>query len=122
MFKVDEVDIKLLETILIGPKVHYGDLMSVTGLSKPTIVKRLNMLSVESKKLGAIIVRKRGDGIYVEGDKTELLKIIGNTHYGSEDRKNKILINVLFREEPITLQELADELFVSRDTMCQQRL
>lgn len=117
MFKVDEVDIKLLETILIGPKVHYGDLMSVTGLSKPTIVKRLNMLSVESKKLGAIIVRKRGDGIYVEGDKTELLKIIGNTHYGSEDRKNKILINVLFREEPITLQELADELFVSRDTM-----
>lgn len=117
MFSLNEIDMKIVEYILINQKVHYQDIANLTGLSRSTISKHLNSLNEVCLQLGVRLIRRRGEGIYFEGDTVCLLDKFHDYKEKNFDRSNGILTRLLFREKPITVQDLADQLFVSRNTL-----
>lgn len=114
MFNLTEVDAKVIEYMLTKEKVHYKDLIELTGLSRMTVVKELDHLTALLAPYGIDLVRKKGDGLYLTGDISKLLRIRSNGTSSQVDRAKELQLMLLFSEVPITIDTLAERLFLSR--------
>lgn len=117
MFNLDEVDKEIIRCILINRKVHYEDIINLTGLSRMTVVKRLNKVGSVVKKLNVELIRKKGDGIYLAGDVYQLLNRVQYSKRKDNSRTDELLMLLLLSEKPITIQKLADKMYVSRTSL-----
>ncbi len=118
---------KLLQILLSKEeKTSIGELAEELAISGRTVRSDLNNLSSHLGELeGVEIIRKRGVGVWLEADEERrkiLMKEFSNhkDNYQSlspEKRRQLILKYLLQVDERTTIQELADELYVSRTTV-----
>lgn len=105
--------------------ITIGQLEKLVGVSNKTISNDLDRLEYWLKPYNGIIIRKPNMGIYLDvDDKTKIIlyDLIGTTSYQQpdtpEERQYYILRRLLEEEDTyITVQQLADEIFVSKSTL-----
>ncbi|EJE97944.1 BglG family transcription antiterminator [Liquorilactobacillus mali] len=117
MFNLDEIDVDIIKFILTNKKVHYEDIIQLIGLSRVTVVKRLDKISSALDQLNIKLIRRKGDGIYFVGDVYQLLNRLHSSNKNMDSRTNRSLMILLLSEKILTVQELADKLYVSRNTL-----
>lgn len=118
MFNLDDDMRKIIMCILGNHKVHYRDLIRATGLSRVTVSRRLDNIERWLKQYKVQLMRKRGDGIYLEGNLSSLLKRLRqNRQDDSSQRVTNIYLLLLTSDKAITVQTMADLFFVSHSTM-----
>lgn len=119
MNSADEMMFKMIRFILANSIVHYNDLIEFTGLSRKTIAKYLDDIQIKCRDFDVNLVRKRNVGIYFEGDTNKIaaeFKISLNK-VSSQSREMQILEFLRKLNRPILLDDLADEFFISRNTL-----
>ncbi|MFT8667677.1 MAG: PRD domain-containing protein [Liquorilactobacillus ghanensis] len=119
MNSADEMTYKMIRFILANSIVHYGDLMEFSGLSRKTIAKYLDDIQKMCPRFDVKLVRKRNVGIYFEGNTNKIaaeFKISLNK-VDIESREMQILEFLLKLDHPILLDDLADNFFISRNTL-----
>lgn len=122
---MEQLDKQLLDIIMNSDNFTAKQLASRLGISEKTARKRLKQVENDVSQNGGEITSKPGKGHlfrvtdevrfsewYEGGQKAE--KIIPTT---GPDRVNYILHRLLYAKEFVKLDDLADELFVSRTTM-----
>ncbi|MDF2911143.1 MAG: transcriptional antiterminator, BglG [Sporolactobacillus laevolacticus] len=119
----DVKESKIIKFILTQKKTHYADISNYMNLSRKTISKYLDRISETVKPFGIKLVRKQNDGIYFEGNMRPLMKPLVNSEEGipipstKNERILYIFSKLLMNSDYVTIQQLADELFVSRSTV-----
>lgn len=119
--RINTDELKIIAKIIQNEIVHYADLAKVTGKSRKTLAKYLDHIASEVAAYNVQLVRKRNVGIYFQGDLHELMEMINislnNRKEISKDERIIIILSQLLSEsEEKPIQELCDELFVSRST------
>ncbi|KRL76245.1 BglG family transcription antiterminator [Ligilactobacillus equi] len=108
----------IIALLLTKKLVHYSDIQEYTGLSKRTVAKYLNDVEVYLNSKNLSLIRKRNKGIYIEGDlkrlkhTTSLTENVVNT-----DITARILSMLIQTNNAISLDDLADKLFISKSTL-----
>lgn len=115
-------ELKIIAKIVQDDIVHYADLAKVTGKSRKTIAKYLDHIASEVTAFNVQLIRKRNVGIYFQGDLQKLVEMLHDSPEGrkgvSKDERIIALLSQLLSEpEGKPIQELCDELFVSRGTL-----
>lgn len=112
---------KILRFILGRDRTTYDELATHTNQSKKTVAKYVDELRDMIKGIGAHLIVKQNKGIYLEGNKKELEKFVRSIHpfrSGSkDDREMYVYSRFLTTSRHLKVQELADDLFVSRSTL-----
>lgn len=115
---------KLLHTLLINDYqvFHVQDLSMKLDCSEKTVRNDLNKLEEYLKRFSnAQLVRKPGIGTMLEiseADKGVLFnQLFSNEPLTEEDRLIEIVYQLLMKNQPITLQALAEKYFVSKQTI-----
>ncbi|BDR58075.1 BglG family transcription antiterminator [Xylocopilactobacillus apicola] len=120
--KINKQELRIAKQILQDKISNYSELEKLVGKSKKTVSKLLDQLQKDISDYGVQIVRKRNVGIYFTGN-TDLLanKINGLLSDQSKDYKEQRIISLfselLMNNHPITIQDLADQFYVSRSTL-----
>lgn len=122
MYRINSDELQIIDKIIQDEIVHYADLSRVTGKSRKTIAKYLDHISNEVKSFNVELVRKRNVGIYFEGDIQSLSKMVhrandAGTRITKDERVITILSQLLSEPKEKSIQQLCDELFVSRGTL-----
>ncbi|AMV63284.1 transcriptional antiterminator, BglG [Pediococcus damnosus] len=115
-----EVDI--VKLILNSGVVHYSDISKHIGRSRKTISKYLDSIQEVVRTYDVKLVRKRNVGIYFDGSTNGLQNAIQNKPRSTlksnrDERVISILSKLLLSGKPQTIQDLADNAFVSRSTL-----
>jgi transcriptional antiterminator/mannitol/fructose-specific phosphotransferase system IIA component (Ntr-type) len=102
--------------------VHSNQIAETTGMSMRTVANYLDRIEAEIKPFGVQLVRKPRVGISLVGNSAEKAKLLsaldGQTGFASRAaRERYLLIKLLLTNRYYTLNELADDLFVSRSTI-----
>lgn len=101
--------------------VHYPELMTFLKVSRKKVSAYLDAVSAQLAQQNIKVVRKRNVGIYLEGDLKQLnSQLDKDTQYLSLDvtaRQNLITLNLLMSDTPVTLDQLANQFFISRSTL-----
>lgn len=119
MRKTSEQIINDIISLLLTKKlVHYSDIQEYTGLSKRTVAKYLNDVEAYLKLKKITLIRKRNKGIYIEGDLKQLKNVISITeNVVNTDVTSNILSTLIQTSHAISLDDLADKLFISKSTL-----
>lgn len=117
MFNFSEIDMTIVQYILLNQKVHYQEIMQETGLSRKTVANHLTYLADSLKQLNVDLIRKRGDGIYFKGNVDGLLENIQSFEVNDINRTGKLLEILLLANKAMTIQKIADLMFISRNTL-----
>lgn len=112
---------RILQFILDRDKTTYDELAAYTNQSNKTVAKYVNDIRSMIEGSGVRLIVRQNKGIYLEGDKRELKKFVHNInpfHSSSkEDREVYIYSRFLTTSHHLKVQDLADELYVSRSTL-----
>lgn len=119
---INKYEIQTVQLILDSGITHYKDIEKSTGKSRKTVNKYLNNIAEEVKKFQVRLVRKRNVGIYFEGDTSALrTSFYGRGVLAEQESEQKVMLSLisdlLTLDQPITIQELCEEHFVSRTTL-----
>jgi len=110
----------IIQFILVKTEVHYQDIMEYTGLSRKTVAKYLNLVEAAVNQRGVELVRKRGQGIHFTGNTEALLAAfpqVTATNQSEEERRISLMTFLTQQPEPILLDDLADQFYISRSTL-----
>lgn len=110
----------IIQFILAKTEVHYQDIMEYTGLSRKTVAKYLNLVETAVNQRGVELVRKRGQGIHFIGNTEALLAAfpqVTATNQSEEERRISLMTFLTQQPEPILLDDLADQFYISRSTL-----
>lgn len=104
--------------------ITIGKLEKIVGVSNKTISNDLDLLEHWLASHGGKLVRKPNVGILLEVDndiKMKLYDLVNTNSYylpnTPEERQNYILMRLLDLNDYITIQDLADEIYVSKSTI-----
>lgn len=118
---MNERETEVVRYILLQGKTHYEDIAKHMNLSQRTIANVLDQIVPMVKELDVKLVRRPNDGIYFKGDLDKLRNDLSLSSSSSSQskggRQRYILFKLLLNSNSYTLQDLADELFVSRSTV-----
>ncbi|CCJ33187.1 BglG family transcription antiterminator [Caloramator australicus] len=113
----------LIRQLLENEIVTIKELKSLLNVSERTISSDLDSVEELVKIFGATLKRKPNVGIWIEANKESREKLYniskGSYYYtpiSSEERKNYIILKLLESDTYITIQDISDELYVSRST------
>lgn len=126
MFQYSRLDV-MFNRIRINEYTSVNDLESLLGITDRTIRNDIQEINNDLEKNGAIIKLKRNHGYYIsildedkynkfvkemdtEEDNTSLLD-------SSEDRIKSILYSLLSTNEYVTMDDLAESVFISKNTL-----
>ena len=117
-----ECKMEILKYIYLKQITSYKELEEHFFISRRTIFKYLNEIGEYLKPHNIYLVRKQNLGIYLKGDLSILDELLRNNDSEiSLDSKSErwlyILAALISRNTPITIQRLADDLYVSRSTL-----
>ena len=115
--QMDNTDTKIIKCLLTKKKVHYKDLIECSGFSRTTVSKRLKIIDENLKSIGVHVVRRKGDGIYLTGKVGRLLNEFDQSNHSQNNRLDDLFLLLLFSDHPLKIQEMADKLYVSRNTL-----
>lgn len=115
-------EVQILRFLLAQNITHYHNIAEATGLSKRTVASYLDWIETDLIPLNLKLQRKPNVGIWLEGSATAKEKLVNSleSHSGivaPEARIHYLEIKLLMTDRSYTLQELADDLFVSRRTI-----
>lgn len=113
---------KMLNFIVTNKVTNYQELCDNFNLSRKTISNYLNDLDKILTEHNATLVRRQNYGIYVEGDLTKLEVLSSQMddemyNNSKEERHLLLLITLLSKNDYVTIQDLADQIYVSRSTL-----
>ncbi|WP_167815086.1 BglG family transcription antiterminator [Sporolactobacillus shoreae] len=112
---------QIIKFILAQKKTRYADISNYMKLSKRTVAKYLDAIDDIIKPFDLKLVRKQNNGIYFEGDVRPLFQPLvtsGNGIPGTKDeRVLYIFSQLLMNFDFVTIQQLAENMFVSRSTV-----
>lgn len=102
--------------------VHSDQIARTTGMSMRTVANYLDRIEAEILPFGVRLVRKPRVGIILVGNSAAKAKLLSaldeRTGFASRSaRERYLLIKLLLTNRYYTLNELADDLFVSRSTI-----
>jgi len=111
----------IIQYILAEHKTHYVDIAAHLQLSERTIATYLDQIEMDLVGSGVQLVRKPNDGIYLTGDVGHLSSQLETTNQELPQTKTErcyyLLAKLLLGTEAITVQNLAEALYVSRSTV-----
>lgn len=112
---------QIIKFILDRKKTRYIDISNHMKMSKKTVAKYLDEIDDVIRPYNLKLIRKQNIGIYFEGDVQPLSQLLLTPGTGIPGTKDErvlyILSQLLMNAEFITIQQLADNLFVSRSTI-----
>jgi len=111
----------IIEFIFDKRNTTYDELSLFTRKSKRTIAKNIKIVNEVIYPTGAKIIPKQNKGVYIEGDINALLNYLkkAKIYIGNSEEERIIYIysKFLFDNSYLKVQELADQLYVSRSTL-----
>lgn len=118
---IEDKFLKMIHFILARKKTNYSEIADYFGLSKRTVSKYLNRIADIVEPAEVELIRKQNTGVYFSGEvrglKQYLEKIRVTLSDSNEERIMYIYSKLIFSSEPVKIQEMADELYVSRGTL-----
>jgi transcriptional antiterminator len=118
---MNDREIEMIRYIQDVGKTHYADLAEHMNLSQRTIANYLDQIEHDIRQTGVRLVRKPNDGIYFSGNSAGLQALLhqpgGAQPQSHSERRRYMLSKLLLSSRAYTLQQFADELFVSRSTI-----
>lgn len=111
---------KIIQLILSKTEVHYQDLIDYTGTSRKTVAKYLKQVESIVNEQGVKLIRKRGQGIYFQGDVDNLLAVFPSLtpqSQNEDERRISIMTFLTQYQAPILLDDLAEKFYISRSTL-----
>ncbi|GAA0734035.1 BglG family transcription antiterminator [Clostridium oceanicum] len=115
----------ILSDLLNKNKTTLNDLEKTIKVSKRTIAKDLILIDEFVKKYNVKLMRKPRKGIWIEGSNEVINNLRlhvnvkdNNMPNSPQERKVYIIIRLITNKGYITAQDLADEMYVSRGTIC----
>ncbi|OAQ55635.1 BglG family transcription antiterminator [Enterococcus thailandicus] len=120
--KLDDRQMRILNFLLENDHTTYQELAEQLQVSTKTISKAIaNLKTVVEKEINLQIVVQPKKGVSLVGDKEDLRKLLPDFEITkvdtSEDRITYVFAKLLNTTGSLKIQDLADELFVSRSTM-----
>ncbi|MFC6181527.1 BglG family transcription antiterminator [Lactiplantibacillus daowaiensis] len=113
--------IKITHLIRLSGKTHAQTLAQQLNVSARTVATEIDIIAHAVPQLGLTLVRRPNDGIYFEGPMTALdqleQQLPAPLLAASRQRQRLIVSWLLLQTDPITIQALADQLFVSKSTV-----
>ena len=114
-------ELKLIQFILSKNKTHYQEIADYLQISPRTVAKYLDETTAALSRTKVHLVRKPNDGIYFTGDISYLHRLIQENSFqptfSADERSLYLLAKLFLTNYPFTLQQAADELYVSRSTL-----
>ena len=112
----------IIKYLLQHDLVHNKEIATATGLSSRTVSSYLDRIEAEIMPFNVQLVRKPRVGISLVGESSAKAKLLAaldeQTSLATrEARERYLLIKLLLTNRAYTLNELADDLFVSRSTV-----
>lgn len=117
MSNLDDLDRKIISFLLMNDKVHYVELTNYTGVSKVTLSRHLDFLNSQLQRFDIRIIRKKGGGIYLRGNINRLFREFNPGQGKNINRMDALTLILLLSSSPLKIQDIADKLFVSRNTL-----
>lgn len=119
------IEISMAKYILKQKNVHYDDISQEFNISRPTVNKYLNQLNNDILEIedNVKLVRSRLKGIYFEGNFEILEEYLDKQKNDEqfpetpEDRQIYIIATLIFQKNRVSINKLAQSLFVSRRTI-----
>ncbi|MCC0630689.1 transcription antiterminator [Clostridioides sp. ES-S-0171-01] len=114
-------EIKIIKFLLKEGHTTVKAIADDLDVSEKTVSKSLKEVQVVLKKIGLSLVRKPKVGVYIDGDLKKILPYLDNK--GSQiptTRQERVIYiySVLLKSNDyITIQQLSDELYISRGTI-----
>lgn len=117
--------IKILKENMHNPHLTVEKLSDLMKVSHRTIRYDLEQVEDELLRGGYLLIRKPGKGVWVENiklvseynDFREKPAYHNNYSLSPEERRNAIIINLLDSQVPLSTNQLAEKLMVSRSTL-----
>ena len=126
MFQYSRLDV-MFNRIRINEYTSVNDLESLLGITDRTIRNDIQEINNDLEKNGAIIKLKRNHGYYIsildEDKYNKFVKEMDTTEDNaslldsSEDRIKSILYSLLSTNEYVTMDDLAESVFISKNTL-----
>ncbi|ERL64816.1 BglG family transcription antiterminator [Schleiferilactobacillus shenzhenensis] len=115
-------EIEILRYLLHHRWTHYADIAAATHLSERTVANYLDLLAADVTPYGVTVERKPSVGIRLTGSRSgkQKLGLLVQAKGGltsQDEREHYLEVKLLLTDRPVTLQQLADDLFVSRSTV-----
>ncbi|MBY7141743.1 transcription antiterminator [Virgibacillus sp. NKC19-3] len=112
---------KIIQFVLDKKLTTYDELAHLLNQSKRTIAKDIDEVNRVTQGIGVKVVAKQNKGVYLEGNTQELGNFLGDIKTYNlnlkEDRVIYVYSRFLSASHHLKVQELADELYVSRSTL-----
>lgn len=112
---------KVIQFILDEKRTTYDDLAYFMNQSKRTIAKDIKEINDAIDETGSKVVVKQNIGVYLDGDARSLWNFMRRTETYQPGSKNDRVMYIYSRflstSHHLKVQELADELYVSRSTL-----
>lgn len=112
---------RIIQFILDNKGSNYEELSKYIGVSKRTIAKYLNEIRDLIYPLKVNLIIKQGEGVYFEGDIQKLEEKINSLRAyeldSKDNRQMRLYSKFILSSEPLKVQEIADEFYVSRSTL-----
>lgn len=121
MERIDKLTFNIMQYIAINKYVTYEELEFHFDLSQKTIRDHINVIkSVIQKYENVKLIVKKGEGITLEGDLSKILDKSNFEVFDFSDNESRIifiLARLLQTDDYIKIQDLSDEMFLSRTTV-----
>lgn len=119
---IGEREKEILSIILKSKIITISKIAKDVQLSNKTVSESLKKIEKILENEDVSLVRKQNLGVYIEGDKEKVLKVLNQKNTSKIpnskiERIQYLCFYVLTREEYFTQQELADLLFISKTTI-----
>lgn len=117
LFSLTVLETKIVTYLLTQGKTHYQELITLTGLSRMTVVKTLDHIGEQLQPYGIQLVRKKGDGLYLTGDTDQLLQMGQQGQTSELKRVDALTVLLLLQTTPLTIKSLAETFYLSRNAL-----
>ncbi len=114
----------IIKSLVTKATLTLKELSFICNVSERTISKDLDALENLIKKYNLILVRKPKHGIWIEGEQVDKEKLFISINVNNakipntpKERQDYILLKLISSSTYITMQELCDEIYVSRGTL-----
>lgn len=117
---------QILKLLINNKLLNLSKLEMEINVSKKTLIKDLDCLEIYLKEFNVELSRIPNKGIQIIGEKSDISKLETQLNKSNinvlkpidnYDRQVYIIVRLLDSKEPVSIQTLSDELFVSRGTI-----
>jgi transcriptional antiterminator len=114
----------IIKSLVTKGTLTLRELKTICNVSERTISKDLDTLEQLIKKYKLTLVRKPKLGIWIDGEAADKEKLFVSINVASttipntpKERQDYILLKLILATKYITMQELCDEIYISRGTL-----